>query len=292
MNSIPIYYCNQCKKITEDIEQLYFVEEDSSRGFCSEACIEEYFTPIINYYEELEKGLRQEHQLETEACLKYVGNQKYMEAILSRPKEIWVNKNSLDEVIYTYICEFIDDSSQKFYLVLLCSVYNFKPSFIFMATTSYESTYIDEFRSGEKIDDVKEFLESSYDDEIQEELFDEELSNEIEQLKSSILADLMTVRNDNDIEMEQYLLYDDFLQDTLSEPDEVYINNEYDEEVSVYIKACEQKGVSFFYMAICRLLQSEDGREIVIPILTFPTIDGELSKHFKKGESLSKKLLN
>ena len=53
----PIYYCNHCKKIFSKLDDLLFVEDGTSKGFCSEYCIESFYTPIIVHYEEREKEL-------------------------------------------------------------------------------------------------------------------------------------------------------------------------------------------------------------------------------------------
>ena len=37
-----LYFCHGAKQIVRDLSELYFVEENSTNGFCSENCIESF----------------------------------------------------------------------------------------------------------------------------------------------------------------------------------------------------------------------------------------------------------
>ena len=73
-----VYICNQCKKLISDIEELLFVEENSPRGFCSEKCIEGFYTPLFNHFENAVKKYREELKLEDEECLELLRTQSLL----------------------------------------------------------------------------------------------------------------------------------------------------------------------------------------------------------------------
>ena len=54
-----------------------------------------------------------------------------------------------------------------------------------------------------------------------------------------------------------------------------------------YIKAVEFEGESFFYVIQC--IESSGSETKLLPILIFPTRDGDLIAHYRKGELISAK---
>jgi hypothetical protein len=283
-----IYFCSHCKKILKSVEELYFVEDGVNRGFCSEQCIEDFFTPIVAYFEKSEKSLRGKWSLNDEPCLSYIGDPTYMNQLIHYPTEVWATSNDLTESYYTFIKELKDSKDQKFYMFMICSIFQDKASFIFMASATYSNDYLNEFRVGTKEDDVTAFIEEQMDErEIAEA---SEFNTEVENKKSQLLAKLLEDRSPADIPFEQFPLYDEYLQDTLKAPDEVYTHQDDDgDTVYTYIKAHDRNGTSFYYFIICvQILGIEgDNEKTVTPVLTFPSVDGELYKTYRKGEQLS-----
>jgi len=43
----PLYFCTECKKVIPRLDQLLFVDGNSSKGFCCEECIEDFYRPLI-----------------------------------------------------------------------------------------------------------------------------------------------------------------------------------------------------------------------------------------------------
>lgn len=301
MSSIsPIYHCSECKKIIEDIEQLLFVEENSNKGFCSESCIEKYYASLIDYFELQEKKVRKKHGLNDEPCLVYVGKQSYMESVLSRPKQIWKMTNDLGEEFYSFIGEFKEAKTNfqnTFYLIIVCSVYDARASFIFSATATKDRNILKEFQFGEAIADPKAFVAETPDISEKTTALDvaPEAMEFLESKKSSYLAQLLEERSVADIPFEKFPLYEDFFDLTLENPDEVYHTKDSEgDEIYTYIKAHEQSGVSFYYFI---LLVKIDRRwspeeDMLLPIVSFPTVDGEIYNKYKEGEQLSGALKN
>lgn len=296
----PVYHCSECKKILEDVESLLFVEENTSKGFCSEACIEKYYASLIHYFESQEKKIRKKHKLTDEPCLIYVGKQSYMESVLSRPKQIWKMSNDLGEEFYSFISEFKEAKTNfqnTFYLIIICSVYDAKASFIFSATATKDRNLLKEFQFGEAIADPQSFVAEV--PKVAEKPAGPDVSPEamefLESKKSSYLAELMEQRSVVDIPFEKFSLYEDYFDLTLEDPDEVYHTKDSEgDEIFTYIKAHEHSGVSFYYFI---LLVKIDGRwspeqETLLPVVSFPTVDGEIYNHYRQGDQLSGGLKN
>jgi len=289
-----IYFCSHCKKILRSVDDLYFVEEGVNRGFCSEKCIEDYFNPIVQYFESSEKELRKEWSLLEESCLSYIGDPTYMNQLIQLPTEVWVTANDLGESYFTFIKELKDSKDLTFYMFMICSVFQDKASFIFMASATYSEDYLNEFKIGEKEDDVTAFVEQAVGAQ-EESIENSELIVELENKKSQLLARLLEERSPADIPFEQFPLYEEYLDETLTSPDEVYSKKDDENDTIItYIKAHARNGTSFYYFVVCLKVDgsSSEGETSIAPILTFPSVDGELYKAYQEGEQLSGRLNN
>ncbi len=282
----PIYHCVQCKKIVLGLGELLFIEESFPRGFCSEECIEKYFSLIVSYYQKVEAGLRVELGLEQEDYLSLIQDQRLLNHTLKTPSEIWKLKNSLGEEIFSFIGEYRDQDAKSYYHVVLCQVFSKRPSFIYLVTASYEKKLIDEFRIGEKQEDVS--LVISTNPMIKEDELlpvGEELLYTLEQKKSVFLANLLRERKDDDIPYEEFHDYNHLMENTLSSPDEIYSYQDQDSDtVLTYVKGHEAKDQGpIFYFVLCLKTISSVSEEI-LPILGFPTRSGELANKYRKGK--------
>ena len=54
-----VYFCSNCRKSVPSLSNLYFIEENSHKGFCSELCIEKYYLPIVEYFEKIDADLKE-----------------------------------------------------------------------------------------------------------------------------------------------------------------------------------------------------------------------------------------
>ncbi len=289
-----IYFCSQCKKISESVDDLYFVEDGVNRGFCSEKCIEDFFTPLVEYFERSEKDLRKEWSLTDESCLSYIGDPTYMNQLIQNPTEVWGSVNDLGESYFTFIKKLKDSREQNIYMFMICSVFEERASFIFMASATYNEDYVNEFRVGKKEDDVSNFVEQASSGE-QEILENTELMTEVENKKSQYLAKLLEERSPADIPFEQFSMYEEYLEETLKSPDEVYgVKDDDGDYIYTYIKAHDRHGVSFYYFIVCVKIagMGKEGEQNIIPILSFPSVDGELYKTYHAGDQLSGRLKN
>lgn len=277
------------------VEALLFVEDSSVRGFCSEECIESFYNPLVEHFEECEKGLRKKYSLENEGCLQLVGAPKFMDILLRNPDEVYQLDNSLKEKTFSFISKFNDKLIGDFYMVLICYVFNKQVSFILSATSTNDLRLLEEYKIGNQVQNLNDLLSETAEDTVPTVEVDQETINEVELKKSNFLADLLEQRSPADIPFEDFHLYDSFFENTLEEPDEVYSYKDNDGDyIFSYIKAHEREGTSFYFFVLCMKcagnMSSET--EMIIPILSFPSVDGELYRLYKKGELITGELRN
>jgi len=281
-----IYYCNQCKKIVDGINDLFFVEDGSQHGFCSEKCIEVYFNPFVAHFEKIDKDFRAANAIDDSDLDEVLGNPQYIDKLLSKPDEIWRRENDLKEENYSLILN-INHLDEVVHLVALCLVFNHRPSFIFFISATKNQKYLMEFKSGTQIKDVTNFLEtpSSMDSALD---FSPETLMNIDLKKSLLLSDLLKHRKESDIPFENFMNYMDYFESTMREPDEVFTYED-DEGDIIYthLKVHDIDDVPFFYFSVCLYLKLENGDDAIVPILSFPTIDPELTERYRKGDLVS-----
>lgn len=294
-NESKVYYCNHCKTFIENLEDLLFVEDGTSKGFCSENCIEAFYGHFVEYFESRDKELREELLLSKEDCLKFVGKPKLMELILSSPHEVWRNTNDLKEEYFHFHRKVTEKGSEPFTLIATCLIFDNKPSFILAVTATRSEKLISHYQKEQLVEEPLSLEVEGKEEGFQSVEVDEELMESIELKKSSFLAGLLEERSPSDIPFEKFNMYDEFIEKTLQEPDEVFLDtDEEGDKVLTYIKAHELNGTSFYYFCLCMKYEApqKEGMETLLPILTFPSLDGELYEFYKKGTKLTGALKN
>ncbi|OIQ15921.1 MAG: hypothetical protein BM556_16630 [Bacteriovorax sp. MedPE-SWde] len=283
------YYCKNCKKVVNNLEDLLFVEEGSPLSFCCEVCIEKYYTPITDYFQGKVFKLRKDLNLEEELALSLMDDPALVEKTLSRPDEIWRIENQIKEEVYSFITH-IKKGEKSYHMMALCFVFNKTPSFVLTLTATENEYLLQQFQTGEQIESLEEF----YKEQLAiENMIDPEILEHLELKKSQFLADLMEHRSEADIPFENFDLYMDYMTDTIETADEVYrFKDDEDETFQASIKGQVKDGVSFFFIVVSYHMPDDEGREMVLPILSFPTVDGKLCEYFRRGEQVSGGLKN
>ncbi len=301
-----LYFCNECKKIVGHLDDLLFVDEYSLKGFCSESCIEDFYFPLIKYYEVMESSLRGKLGLEGESVNESI-NQEMLDEVLSSPDEVFRQNNELHETYYNFIKHYSHSS-----VIVVSSVYRKEASFVFLATRTNSKALINEFRNGEDVaewfhndqESSAQMMESterdfsgSYDsDEETPEDEDMIFLQLLESKKSKILADVLMKRKDNDIPFEDYSGYESCFQETLDLPDEVFEHKDNEGDKLFYYIKSFSTGVradeNFYYIVICLKKNSDSTTTNVYPILALPTIDMEMCQEFRAGTRLAGPLQN
>jgi len=288
----PLYYCTECKTVLDSLENLLFVEDLSSKGFCSETCIEDFYLPLIHHFEGIENDLRKSLGLENEMALDLLDKQ-FIEKVISQSDQIWKVSNELDENIFTYIKHFSDYTG-----AVICKVYNGEVSFVFLGLITRSKELLAEICSGElltghdKIEPDREEQES-YNEGFNKEDFN--FMQLLENKKSKLLADLLVKRKDNDVPFEDFMLYESSYPETLEVPDEVFEFRDNEGDVFfIYIKSFIKENENYFYIISClKKKDNGDSEEVsVFPVLAFPTNDLDLYSEFRTGKRISALLKN
>ncbi|EQC49332.1 hypothetical protein M899_1651 [Bacteriovorax sp. BSW11_IV] len=282
----PIYHCHHCKKILKEIGDLLFVESNSNRSFCSEKCIEKYFAPISEHYQKIVSTLRKDLHLENELVLSFSDDVHFMNKTCSRPDEIWRLDNKLGDEVFTLITKHTNDVGD-FYHIVMCTLFDKSPAYIFMAQATSSEHLVTQFRIGSKIENVEEYLASNAQEvDLSDYGVDEEMLNELDVKKSSMLAELMVMQLPSDIQFEQFHLYEEYFEPTLSNPDQVYRFKDNDGDTMFsHIKAHEKNGISFYYIIVLLGFKRNDGAgDSLLPVMSFPTLDGQVCQKYRRGE--------
>jgi hypothetical protein len=282
----PLYYCTECKAIVSSLDKLLFVEESSTKGFCSEACIEDFYTPLIRHFESIELSMRKNLGIEEEKINFNFSDKQLVDEVLSSSDEIWKVSNELDEEIFTYIKHY-----DQFSGIVICKVYNGEASFVFLSTTTRSRQLLAEIRTGEKVNQKEQSGESDFSEE------DFNFMQLLENKKSVLLADLLVKRKDDDISFEDFTLYESCFPETLENPDEVFESRDKEGDTFfVYIKSYIKERENYFYIISCLKRKDKDSEESpdvsVFPVLAFPTNDLELYSDFRTGKRIAGHLNN
>lgn len=297
-----LYYCSHCRKILPSLDEMLFVEEGTPRGFCCEKCIEDFYAPVVLYFEQLEKKYRQELKLSQEACLNLIHAPRtddsesawslLMDEAIRYPDEIYRSENKLKEEHFYLIKHFERENFGKFSIIVLSFLFDQQVSFILAATVTASDKMLNRYRIGEKI---KVDIQQKQEQGISKIDVDPEIMELLEVKKSAVLADMIDQRSPADIPIESFNLYDDYFVPTLEEPDEIFLSVDKDgDEIYTYIKAHDREGVSFYYVIMCLKYQSNltNAQDTVLPIIAFPTVDGEQYRNYRRGTLVSGHLKN
>jgi hypothetical protein len=262
----PVYTCTECKKVLYTLDELLFVEENSIKGFCSEECIEFFYSSLLKYYDQSIFELRTDLGIQDESLFFNISEQELVEEVIRSPSEIWRNQNELHEEIFSYIRHFPEGS-----VVLLCTVLKSEPSFIFHVTKTSSKKLLEKLRIGEKL-------------AIPDVLDNDEIILDLESKKSVLLADLLSKRAEDDIPFEEFSHFDYCLEETSQTPDESFeFKDKEGDLLTIFIKSFSRNQKNFFYIIIT--FQN-------LNIISFPTQDLKLYSEFRMGKPLTRSLEN
>lgn len=290
----PLYYCSECKTILDSLKNLLFVEENSSKGFCSEACIEDFYMPLIRHFESIELNVRTKLGLvglNEEKIDSILSERELLEDILLAPDELWKVENELSEDVYTYVKHY-----SAFSGIVICKVYAGEASFIFLSTKTTSRSFLEEICAGSRIENISkthslENIDSSND-------FNDEDYNFMQLLeskKSKLLAELLEKRKEDDISFEDFSLYESCFTEVIETPDEVFEQKDNEgDSFFIYIKSYVVEEENYFYIISCLKRKVDSGSEdiSVFPVLAFPTNDIELYYEFRTGKKIAGHLKN
>ena len=275
------YFCTNCRKEVTAVKELYFIEENSQKGFCCEMCIEKYYLPLVETLEKNDEKIKNSDTFHTGEYDHLNNNNEIVEKIFSEPDEVYYQKNELDEILYFFHKEF----SGGYFGISICHMYNQEPSFIYLCSVTDSRSVADYYKTGSKAKLKKVG---------QVPKLEKEEVEFIEQKKSLYLASILEKRTDTDISFDDFPYYQTYLPKTMNDPDEVYelVDTEGDKFYS-YIKTFEKDGKSFYYITLCiKGLRSKQETSEVYPVIAAPSNCINFYKSFKSNAVISRSIKN
>lgn len=293
-----LFFCESCRTQLAQASELHYVEDNSDRGFCSETCILNFYRPYMGAFEQEEASFRKQLALEEKNLPpQLLESDQYLQSSLDKPSEIYFNESEIGQVFYTHITELLFQN-ESYYSALIVSYVDSAPSFVFYRTLTQSQSLLNLYRRGELMTDI--LLEDhvdidSEDLESSEFKMTEDLMEEVESKKSMILADMLIKRSDDDIDFEQFIEYDEYLEKTLQSPDEIYeFRDDHGDILYTNIKSFRKLEQSFFYIVLTlpHKISSEKESTIQVPIIGFPSNDEKLYPQYAQGRLINEKLRN
>ena len=256
--------------------------EENFRVFCSETCTTNFYQSLMGQLAIAEKELRAEINLPTEACCSLAHDQELLEVALQRPDEVHSVNNGLGEIIYQHFLWHEHAYYGKVGIVLYCLKEKDRPFLILHTILSQSHNLLERL-----LPDKQSESEGHSPSDV---LIDEEMATSLESKKSQLMATLLERQSPMDIPFEEFSKYDNHLGPTLENPDEVFseVDTEGD-QIFKFFKACNNEGNNFYYIVVGVIVNVDEDNltETIVPILSFPTIDGELYRSFKTGQQVS-----
>jgi hypothetical protein len=299
-----LYYCHHCKKIMHTIQELLFIEETNNRGFCSQECIESFYAPVVEYFQNREEELRSSCGLLDESCLDLLSDEKNIEDIIFHPDKTLEMKNQLGDIFTTYIKEMEAPDGKPAYLSALVSLYGGKPSFVYYVTATQNQSLLEELTLGYSMPadseaTVEELLEKG-EEGFGTMVVDDTFIDLVERKKSKLLAVLISTRDQKDIPFEKFVEYEGYVAKTMESPDEIYMEvDDEGDKIYKYIKVYADKRNNFYHFVLCTPYEKatkdstqEESMEALLPILSFPSIESHFIKSMKSGKLISGVLKN
>jgi len=110
--------------------------------------------------------------------------------------------------------------------------------------------------------------------------------------KSNYLSRLIQNMDPNDIPLEKYHLFDQYIQGTLEDPDRTYEFIEDGYVIRTYLRTYQNS--QNFHQIIIGVVNEdpENKSKVFIPVMSFVSNDGNLVKEFCEGEVIARPTLN
>ncbi len=274
----PELHCSECDKVISAKDQALFVEEEVGRYFCSEACIVANFTPEIEKLEREYGRHVSANDLSSEERERYA---HFRWMALEQPDEVWCEKTLKGDLRHTLIAQYRPEK-KNIWAVSICLMLRGEPSFLYLAFVTSDAHLVDHFRKGDKLKGIKKPNEEAavQATEPTESADSDRLADswtEADSLRVSILKN----RNPDDIAIEDFGFYQNCLEETLQDPNELWSDQQRGaKKVYYFIKQYEHDS-DFWYVVIAKDTVDQSQIEIVD---AFPTNDSAIVQMCRQGK--------
>jgi hypothetical protein len=228
----------------------------------------------MKYYEGYIESVREKLNIIEKNVTSIDNDQLLVDDVSNYPDEIYRSINDLKEEVFTYI-----KFHHQFYSVVVCTVFNETPAFILAYVKTKSKKLVDEFKVGEKIDvRVAPLNENKL-------MEDAQFIEELEKKKSHLLGNILIERSQDDIPFEDFLKYDQFLSDTMDNPDEIFEEKDREgDRLFYYLKTIVDHKLGNFFYIVITMKNKDSGEEVLYPIISFPTNDYKLYNQYRHGD--------
>lgn len=294
-NEVPST-CTQCEKNLQD-DGFYKVDRVEHRYFCSEECILDFYGPMILYFEEEEQLFRRDFRLPEQESFfdRQEDYEYYLGEVIDHPDEIYVDGENFSEEIVFVIKKF--HVRERIFWGLCIGIYHEKVmSFIVLGLFTANKDLMMRYRRGKSLpkSEWKEREFKTEKCEVEENkgdlLLDDRTQQLIERKRDQLWKELQKKRSHNDLDLEDFSIYEPFLEETMASPDEIHSFHEEKFLYKIFSKAVRigSYAESVFFVVICLCLPEKDNSdsEIFIPLIFFPTRNRHLIHFFKRGERI------
>ena len=280
------HFCHSCRQLLANLDKAFVIDDKKPLGFCSESCIISFYRPFIESFELSEKEKRAKLGIEDEV---FADSQvsTIVEQTLEAADETSCDHDDFGNSFH-YLHREFEGPDGPIYCTLVTKFFDEKPSFLVHHIISKHTKLIDQYKILELTDNQQRINKEQV-------IIDKTVMEDVGQMKSELLAKMLELRRADDIALEKFTEYEQYLEFTLSEPDEVFeYKDEEDRSINISIKAFSKDSESFFYYVIALKVDSHHevslDDEVLVPVLSFPSIGQEIYFYYKKGSKTMGKI--
>ena len=285
-----VYFCTNCRKRIDSVDELLFVE-NSTKGFCSDQCIIEFYTPMMEHFAVQYTVLAKKYGEEEVQ----IDDEEIFQEALFRPDEVWLQTNELKEEFYTHL---LDLGDSRYYLAI-CSYFEDSPAFVFLRTVISRPELLQFYRKDMRIDSLEEI---NYVGDTQQEKLDledvevpSEVIEQVELKKSELLAEMISlIDDDDDIPLEKHSLYEQYMVPTLECADEEFsFEDDAGDTIISFVKTFHHEQKTFFYIVLCLEVNLQGSSDMVnLPIIGLPSVSTRIYKAYARGNQRKSQVKN
>lgn len=229
---------------------------------------------------------------------------------LEDPDEVWMDETETGERHFTFIGHF-RRGEERLSQVVICLTIDGVPSFIFLSFCTRDEDLIEEYRRGKDMLAANDDSQQAQGQPPEPELVPDTVSTVPEPEPGVAEAEggyasefermYAEMRQPGDIPREQFVHFEDYVEPTIEDPDEIwkFVDDEGNEWLTFIARhSCspaeiddddELESVDEFMMIAVCAPEIEGSSRTLEAVFAFPTIDAGLVQHFRKGiNSLNK----
>jgi len=275
------------KNVT-DIYDLLFVEDSLGKGFCSEECILQFYDPLINHLVLELQRLKTIFEIDDSGLISL--NKEDLKEFYNQTRvnpDIKMSVvNNLDQTFHIYKKEY-NLNNQRYFYVMVCFVLEEKPSVVLNHFCTDSKELYDQYTKiseGEKQHPKKDISDLDNEQLVKKDIeLTDDQTNNLELVKSELLAQIINLDIDDDIDEAEYYLYEQYIPLTLEEPEEKFQLVDIDENLYLFVKSFQDGpvGIYYFVFSLKITLEGLDDTEAFLPALAMPSQKAAVYEHFK-----------